>query len=416
MLPISRTAERIYCPYGGAREMWRSQQRWLLFDGPAGTGKTRAVIEKSYALCCEFPKLRVLWVRKTRASMTETVLEIFENKVQPDSSRVVLAGVARHVRSHYQFRNGSRIVLGGLDNVERIMSSEYDIIIAFEATEISAEDFEKLDTRLRNGKGPYHQIVCECNPSYPAHWLKLYADAQKFTRVLSRHADNPACTPEYIAALSRLSGHRRARLFMGQWAAAEGMVYDRWDEAVYVRDRVGVKWRRVVVSVDEGYANPCSVGLWLIDGDGYPHRADEWVQTGKLEAEVVNQVARYSLWAKKKLKLKLEAVIVDPSAAKLIGALGAAHLPVVGANNDVLDGIKTMQDKLVLDGQGRPCATVAPRCKDFRREIGGYTWLQNKDGTKRDEPRKVDDHTMDESRYFFRYLEASAGSLEVHCV
>jgi phage terminase large subunit len=307
-------------------------------------------------------------------------------------------------------------VIGGLDNIDRIMSSEYDIIILFEATENSADDFEKLDSRLRNAVGPYHQIVCECNPSYPAHWLKKYADEHKMQRILSRHADNPRCTTEYLAALSRLSGHRRARLFMGQWAAAEGLIYDRWDEAVYVRERKGTKWVRAIVAIDEGYANPCDVALWVVDGDGYPHRADEWHKTGELEASVIKQVQRYAQIVRKKLKLKLEAVIVDPSAAKLIGALSAAGLPVQGADNSVLDGIASVQERLRLDGRGYPCMTISPRCEAFRAEIGSYTWLVNRDGTKRDEPRKVDDHAMDGTRYLSRYLDATAGGMEVHRV
>ncbi|MGC8552986.1 MAG: hypothetical protein ACP5O7_08995, partial [Phycisphaerae bacterium] len=121
--------------------------------------------------------------------------------------------------------------------INRIMSSEYDLILACEATELSLEDWEKLLSRLRNGIMPYQQAIAECNPSYPDHWLNLRASSALMHRLLSRHEDNPAYydlktkswTPEglrYIATLGRLSGVRRRRLLEGAWAAPEGLVYE----------------------------------------------------------------------------------------------------------------------------------------------------------------------------------------------
>ena len=48
----------------------------------------------------------------------------------------------------------TRLIIGGMDNADRIMSTEYDIILVVEATEISEDDAEKLGTRLRNGMMP----------------------------------------------------------------------------------------------------------------------------------------------------------------------------------------------------------------------------------------------------------------------
>lgn len=404
-------AEAPYKPLGGAEQLWRCRDGEILYEGPAGTGKTRASLEKLFLFACNYPGTRCLILRKVRASMNETVLVTWEQKVLPYGSPI-LAGPSRAQREFYDFPNGTRIVLGGMDHASKVLSSEYDFVLWNQAEEGTEDDWESVLTRLRWGTSPYRQMVAEVNPSYPAHWLNQRAQRGQMTRILSRHSDNPTVMPEYLARLDKLSGHRRARLFLGQWAAAEGLVYDRWDEAVFVRERPGVKWERAILSIDEGYANPCAIGFWLVDGDGYPHLADEWYKSGELEATVVAQAVRFSEFAQRKLKLSLEAVIVDPSAAKLIAALGAKGLPVTRADNDVLPGIASVQARLTTDDRGRPTFTVSPRCTAFRQEIASYIWQTNRDGTKRDAPVKVNDHSQDQARYFHRYLDKTSQGLE----
>lgn len=405
----------VYRARGGAAKLFRCRDSEVLLEGPAGTGKTRALLEYCQYLADNFPGTRILFIRKTRASMTESVLQIFESKVLLPGS-VLNAAAARGQRQAYHYPNGSEIVCGGLDNVDRIMSAEYDVIALFEGTEATENDWEKLLTRLRNNVLPWQQGIVDCNPSFPAHWLNTRATRGQMTRILSRHHDNPSLTDAYLARLSRLTGHRRARLFLGQWAAAEGLIYDRWDEAVFVRERPGTKWERAVIAIDEGYANPCAVGFWLIDGDGYPHLADEWYRSGELEANVVRQAIRYSEFARRKFVLSVEAVIVDPSAAKLIAALGAAGLPVVRADNDVLPGIASVQERLTVDERGRPRLTISPRASGLLQEIPSYIWQTNRDGTKRDAPVKVNDHSCDQMRYMSRYLDSTSGGLDAFTV
>lgn len=400
-----------YRAKGGAAKLFRCRASEVLMEGPAGTGKTRAVLEYCQWLADTYPGARILFVRKTRASMTESVLQIFESKVLVPGS-VLNANAGRAQRQAYHYPNTSEIVCGGLDNVDRIMSTEYDVIALFEGTESTENDAEKLGTRLRNGKVPWQQLVVECNPSYPAHWLNKRAESGRMTRILSRHTDNPVLTKDYLDRLSRLTGHRRARLFLGLWAAAEGLVYEQWDAAKFLRDRKA-KWERAVISIDEGYANPASIGLWLIDNDGYPHREMECYRTGRLESQTVAEVGRFREWAKRKHGVDLEAVIVDPSAAKLIAALEAEGFPVHGADNDVLPGIASVQERLTVDERGRPRMTVSPKCAAFKAEIESYQWAENRDGSRQDKPMKVNDHAMDETRYMSRYLDRTSGRLEV---
>ena len=188
--------QRCYEPRGAALDLWRCRELEILLEGPAGTGKSRAALEKLHAAAVKYPGMRGLIVRKTRSSASETVLVTFEEKVLTKGHHC-LTGAHRRYRQSYEFRNGSTIVVGGMDRTgnqdhqARIMSSEYDLVCAFEATEFSEDDWERMLTRLRNNAMPYQQIIADCNPGAPTHWLNRRANEGNMQRLLSRHVDNP---------------------------------------------------------------------------------------------------------------------------------------------------------------------------------------------------------------------------------
>lgn len=257
--------QRPYRPYGSIRELWAYQGREIVVGGPAGTGKSRGALEKLNACAGrEFPGMRGLICRKVRASLTQTALVTFEKKVLTERPGVHF----HHEDQEYRYPNGSVIAVGGLDDPEKIKSSDYDMIYVQEATELVKEDWEIAVSRLRNGVMPYQQLMADCNPGPPDHWLKKRCDAGEATLLDSYHQDNPtlwdrlrACWTEfgqkYIAALDSLSGYLYKRLRLGLWVAAEGMFFTEWDPERHVipAQDLPAEWPRWT-STDYGFAAP----------------------------------------------------------------------------------------------------------------------------------------------------------------
>lgn len=276
--------EHLYQAKGAAAKLFRCRAPEILIEGPAGTGKTRAVLEKINWLCEEHPKIRVLICRATRVSMTESVLVTFESKVLWPGHPAVTGTASRANRHSYTYPNDSEIICGGLDNPDRIMSTEYDIIAVFEATETSEEAVEKLATRLRNNVLPYQQLICDCNPAAPGHWLNQRAMRGQMVRLLSRHQDNPSVTDEYLGTLKALTGHRRARLYEGRWVAGEGTVYPEFSEERHVVEPfpVGIpdSWPQFV-GLDPGYDHPCAILWFAVAPNEVVYIVDELYRGGK---------------------------------------------------------------------------------------------------------------------------------------
>jgi PBSX family phage terminase large subunit len=253
-----------YRPAGAAKALLDCDAPEVLIEGPAGTGKTRAVLEKLCEQCESSPGLRVLLCRATRTSLTESVLVTLETKVLGPMNHPALtsSSASRAMRHSYDWPNGSTIVCGGLDNPERLYSTEWDIVYVAECTEITEDSWERFARAMRNGRGPYHQRIACCNPGPPSHWLNQRCNRGAMVRLKSRHRDNPSCTPQYLGELARLTGHRRARLYEGRWVAAEGIVFPEFSEDQIVSDfDVPDDWP-VFVGIDPGFDHPCAI-LWI---------------------------------------------------------------------------------------------------------------------------------------------------------
>ena len=86
----------------------------LLISGPAGTGKTFAILTLLHCLASDYPGLAILICRQTRVSLTDSALATFEREILPlDEAEHVASGPARLNRHSYKYPNGSEIVLGG---------------------------------------------------------------------------------------------------------------------------------------------------------------------------------------------------------------------------------------------------------------------------------------------------------------
>ena len=152
----------------------------LLICGPAGTGKTFPILSVLHCLAREYP-LRILILRATRVSLTESALVTYEQEILPaDGCETIADGAGRANRHVYHYPGSSDIVVAGLDrNPTRILSTAWDIIFANEGVELQKEVWETLGSRLnRPGRDPrFGWLLADTNPSYPEHWLKKRCDA-----------------------------------------------------------------------------------------------------------------------------------------------------------------------------------------------------------------------------------------------
>jgi phage terminase large subunit len=421
----SKTTVVTYRPRGAAKAVFSRRDPEVVLSGPAGTGKTYAALHKVHLCALKYGGMRGLMVRKTHAALSGTALVTYQQRVLHTLDGVEFYGGSAAEPPQFRYPNGSRLMIGGLDNPKKIMSGEYDLIYVNEAAEATENDWESLTTRLRHGRMPYQQLVGDCNPDMPTHWLKRRADAGKTAMLESRHEDNPALFDDagqpteygaaYMAKLDALTGVRYLRLRKGIWAAAEGLVYDGWDRAIHLIDRFSVpaSWRRYWV-VDFGFTHPFVWQEWAEDPDGRLYRLREIYRTQRL----VEDHARHIKEITRDLPRPV-SIICDHDAEDRATLEKHLGMTTKAARKDVSPGIQAVASRLKVAGDGKPrlflvrdalverdpylAESAQPTCAE--EEVEGYIWNVAGGRNKGEEPVKERDHGMDCVRYMAAELD-----------
>jgi len=249
----------------------------VMVEGPAATGKSRGVGEFLYEMADKYPGTQILALRRFRADLHKGFQRTFEDMVlTPDSFLLKQQGGGRdNNREFYRWPdNGSRLLLGNMEDPQRWYSFEADIVYWNEMNEARLDQWERLDRALRKGdrptKCPFRLKIGDTNPDSDRHWAHLRCKSGRMHRIITRHKDNPSLEPAYLNRLSRLTGVRRRRLYLGEWCSAEGQILDNFDSERHIvqPDALPAKFSWFMAGLDFGSNNPGCLLVAGFDSDG----------------------------------------------------------------------------------------------------------------------------------------------------
>ena len=248
---------------------------------------------------------------------------------------------------------------------------------------------------------PESKLWFNCNPESPGHWFyKEWVKHPEEKNALHLHfrmEDNPIMTPEAIAEAELMySGVFYDRYIRGLWVAADGRIYDCFDEKKHITATLPDLAGSHYVSCDYGTQNAtvfllwqreCGTECWVCLREYYYSGRDKKRQ--KTDKEFC---ADLGAWLDGVVP---RAVVVDPSAASFIAELRQAGYAVQKADNDVLDGIRLVSTRLKA---GELLFSAA--CQHTIEEFQSYVWDEKAAEHGEDKPVKTNDHCMDAVRYF----------------
>ena len=416
--------------HGGALDFWRYKGQEAILSGPYETGKTFAALTKLHGLLVKYPKSRAFITRQTYKSLIPTAIVTYEKKILPVPPEDPKSAIVKYGGSKpdfYEYPNGSNLLVVGMDSPDKLLSGEFDFGYVNQAEEISLDAWEKLVGRCtgRAGNAPYTQVMGDCNPSHPQHWI-LHRHSLKLFEQLHKH--NPSLcnqlTGEWtaqgektISILSSLTGLRKKRGYEGKWVAAEGVVYN-FDKEIHLLPRHKapemVAWN---LAIDFGYTNPFVCQLWGLDRDGRMYLWHEIYFTKRTINAHVPYIKRMIAGR------KITAIIADHDAEDR-ATLAEHGLSTLAAKKDISVGIQAVEERLKVQADGKPRLYVMEdACIDFDRELYReypgdlfpcstehefplYAWPEGKDGKNdKEEPLDLNNHGMDAARYMVMYLD-----------
>lgn len=250
------------------------------------------------------------------------------------------------------------------------------------------------------------------NPDSPMHYLyKEYITNDAMLRdgvVKDIHFmldDNPNLPDEYKANIRRsYSGMWYKRMILGMWVLAEGLIYDMVSDAMlYTDDELNKTMRsrcRRYIAVDYGTKNPMVFLDILDDGETvWVDREYYWdsraMQRQKTDAQYADDLVDFIG------DEYPDSIIIDPSAASFKLVCQGKGFRVKDADNSVNDGIRVTA---MLISQGR--LKVNRKCTSTLAEFQTYVWDEKAAANGKEQPLKVNDHSMDALRYYCKTMVA----------
>jgi len=211
-----------YIPTDRQRVAHLAPQRYKLFGGAMGGGKSRWLCEEVKELCMEYPGNRALMARYHLSDFKNTTLKTLE-ECFPVGLKV------EHNKSERSFRfpNGSEILYVGLSeetDIAKLKSMELGVFAMDEASEIPKEQFLLACSRLRrilpSGKKPQYFGILTSNPE--DCWLRDTFVGGKggkdFIFIPSLPTDNPHLPHDYVDRLRDIYPEDWVRRFLeGSW-------------------------------------------------------------------------------------------------------------------------------------------------------------------------------------------------------
>lgn len=428
------------------KDFIENADRECILSGAYGGGKSLALCLKIVFLLTRYPKNRGFLARKTLQSLKSSTLKTLldgDGNVPPALPQYMIKTHNKQDRL-ITLTNGSELYYGNLD-IEFLKSMNLGFGAVDETTEITEEEWNALNGRLRLSGVPVRQIFGATNPSSPNHWiynrfvvnptLDEKGNPTTYFRT-SKTRDNPYLPKEYVDNLDRtLFGHYHRRYVLGEWVGAENIVYDNFEPRKHIIKNFSIPkhWLRFR-SIDFGYRAPFFCGWFTVAAEDKPdcdikkndiilYREIYYTQrTVAVNAKQINKYSVYEDGTPEKIKF----TVADWDAGDRAD-LEAEGIRTLKANKDITSGIQRVRQRL---GNADPTRglIVEPRFFVFENTLAEYDpkiqldvdtgkrnnkpirsadefmvygWKKTDDGKAiKEVPEDDNNHAMDGIRYF----------------
>lgn len=380
------------------RPVHQSKQRYIAMKGSAGSGKSvdtaqqyilRLMTEKGRNLMC----VRKAEVTNRDSTYAELISAINRMRVESAWRYIVNPMMISCL-------NGNKIIFRGTNHErerEKLKSVTVDNgkltdVWIEEATELTKQDFEIIDDRLRGElpDGQFYQIKMTFNPVSATHWIKADFFDRPDPEVLTHHStylDNRFVDAAYKRRMERrkeIDPEGYQIYGLGNWGEIGGLILHNWKIEEFDTDYSN--FSKKVLSQDFGF-NHANAILDIGFREGQIYICDELYLYEKDTAEII-ELAKQNGFDR---RLHMWCDSAEPDRIRMwrkAGYKAEAVKKEPGSVNAQIDYLK--QQRII----------VHPRCVNTIKELQQWKWkLDQQSGLYLDEPVEYMDDAMAALRY-----------------
>jgi len=359
------------------------KQRYRILYGGAGSGKSHFVAQEIILNMLTSGNYNYLIVRKVGRTIRHSVFRLMQSIISEWGVNEYFT--INKSDMHIASASGSVLISSGLDDVEKLKSiANVNNIWIEEASEITQEDFQQLDLRLRGKSKVNKQVTLTFNPVSSQSWLKHYffdRQTDNAFKLKTTYKDNRFIDEEYKRVIEELkeTDHTYYQIYaLGNWGTPGNLIYHNYT----ITEDMPDKFDEIIYGLDFGYNNPSAlVKIGLRDKNVYI--LDELYESKLTNQDLINKLPEM-------IDNKSDNVYGDTAEPQRIEEISRAGYNIYPSDKSVKDGIDFVKRQKIF---------IHPDCSNVIAEMQTYKWKEDKNGHVLDEPVKFRDHLMDAMRY-----------------
>lgn len=358
-------------------EFFKAREKFLLYGGAKGGGKSWAIRWKQILRRWRYPGSKGLLLRRVFP-------ELLRNHINKIQEEIPFAYYSYNEWKHvFTFPNGSTLELGHCQNDSDVLiyqGSEYDDIGIDQAEQFSEYQFDMLRSILRTTrKDLTTQMYLGANPGGIGHaWVKrLFIDQRlpEYGFIPAKVYDNPVLIqsdPGYLEELNKLPENLKRAYLEGDWDIFAGQVFSEFRRTTHViKPFLPKKEFPHFIWIDWGYSGRES------DEGAFAAYASALVKVN-FQGESFNRVITYKEWyGRQKNPHEWAAIIYNDTNGRLFRE-GVGDSSMLNPKTDGSTSIaKLMEQKWVELNGGQFWLKIKPGTKNrLERVATAHNWLQ----------------------------------------
>jgi len=364
----------------------KANERYVHFYGGAGSGKSIFAAQKE--LIKSFtPGERILCIRKVQKTMKNSVFAVLKDM----AAQWGLSDMFIFNKSDLSIKNtksDTEFILSGLDDPEKIKSIQgITRIWVEEATELTQEDFQQLDLRLRGRDNL--QFTFSYNPINEQHWIKkVFHDVKRDDTYILKttYKDNRFIDKQYKAVLDNMAAvdENYHKIYaLGNWGGQiKSLIYPKWE----LVDSFPKEYDMEFMGLDFGFTNdPTSLVHMVRQGDNL-YCKELIYETGLTNRDISQRLLDLGV------RLNYDEIFADSAEPKSIAELKRDRWnvkPVIKGKDSIIFGIDIVKRYNIKVVQGST---------NLIKELQSYKWQDGVDGLI-NKPVDMFNHALDAVRY-----------------
>jgi len=396
-----------YTPHSKQKEVHADTNRFKVLNWGRRTGKSTLAIHETLKQAMK--KQGRYWVISPTYKQSKNIYwRSLVNQIPKE-----LIAKRNESEIFLELINGSYIELKGADQPDSLRGAGIQGVVLDEYAFMKPSVWEEIiRPMLIDSKG---WAIFISTPNGFNHFYDIAEQAKEKDGWNYYHAttyDNPYIDPaELDEERKHTDADTFAQEYLGEFKKVKGLVYPSFDRNVHVISHKDLPEEGThYLGIDFGYTNPTAAIFAVVDYDNNWFIYDEVYQSGLTTQQAADTIKR---------RMKDEyftGIVGDSAAAQEIANYANYDIdvePVSKTADSIRTGIRLIQDRLVVQGNGKPKLFVSDHCKNLIWEFETYRYdqkhLEKHEEDERnlpEKPLKFNDHAMDALRYLMlQYAE-----------